>query len=292
MNGSAPIYSTWRVPEAGYRWVSRQGERRLVEEPVTTPVRLYDPIQDRPALFRRFAELDPEESPILAFANEYGLLGIPRESLQAWTRHIARMRDVVALLYAADRGDAEAVARWITLQQTAMGISATLRRGETGSRETLRPEDDDLARYLEPTNRVLAARFFADKIINGELEAHSSARMLYDPRDGSHELHVAPSSLLGALWIQAGDLAAGRRDYQKCEQCGTWFALSPDTSRADRRFCSDRCRTRAYRERKDEARRLHQRGMSPSAIARKLGSKTQTIREWLGMKPAARSRRK
>ena len=291
MNGSAPIYSTWGVPEAGYRWVSDQGKRWLGEEPGATQIRLYDPIRECPALFQRFAELHPKESAILAFANEYGLLGIPRESLQEWARHTARMRDVVALLDAADREDSKALARWITLQETAMGTSATLRRRETGSRETLRPGDDDLARYLEPKNRVLAARFFADKIINSELEANSSARMLYDPRDGSHELHVVPSSLLGALWIQAGDLAAGRRDYHKCEQCRTWIALSPDTSRADRRFCSDRCRTKAYRGRQDEARRLHERGMTPSAIAQKLGSETRRIREWLGLKPTARGRR-
>jgi len=59
--------------------------------------------------------------------------------------------------------------------------------------------------------------------------------------------------------------------------------LAPGTSRSDREFCSDRCRVNTYRKRKKSAARLHQKGMSPSAIAKKVESDPETVRGWLGL---------
>ncbi|TMA34658.1 MAG: hypothetical protein E6J87_06215 [Deltaproteobacteria bacterium] len=77
-------------------------------------------------------------------------------------------------------------------------------------------------------------------------------------------------------------MAEGGRAYRRCEQCRGWFVLSPEINRADREYCSDRCRHKAYRDRRQRARELQARGMTPAQIARELASDTRTVRGWLG----------
>ncbi len=64
---------------------------------------------------------------------------------------------------------------------------------------------------------------------------------------------LMPKGLIGALWLQAALAITGKADYRQCTDCPTWFALSPEQGRPDKRFCSDACRMRAYRKRRKKA---------------------------------------
>jgi len=84
------------------------------------------------------------------------------------------------------------------------------------------------------------------RLINQGLDPHTRARLVYDPESKRLNRHVVPRSFLGAIWVQTAAIAEGGRTYQRCVQCRGWFVLSPEINRADRAYCSDRCRHKAY----------------------------------------------
>ena len=63
-------------------------------------------------------------------------------------------------------------------------------------------------------------------------------------------LHVDPTTLLSAIWLQvAGELTEGT-NYRKCRHCPNWFPVGPGTGHKQTKiFCSDRCRV-AWNRRK------------------------------------------
>jgi hypothetical protein len=62
-------------------------------------------------------------------------------------------------------------------------------------------------------------------------------------------LEVVPLSLIGALWLQFAQAVSGQRAFHPCDACGRLIELHPTANRADRRYCGDACRARAYRKR-------------------------------------------
>jgi transposase-like protein len=107
--------------------------------------------------------------------------------------------------------------------------------------------------------------------------------VLLDQETGRQGLYVNPKNLLGALWVQLAESIDKGQSSKRCSECGEWMLLAPGTSRSDREFCSDRCRVNAFRKRKKPAARLYRKGMAPSAIAKMLGSDSETVRGWLGL---------
>jgi hypothetical protein len=134
----------WKVPSAGFVWVraelvSRRGRPReadavlaefvafgpgwfLVEKEDDGGERRYNLSMEQPALYRVFADLEPDRDHILQFANQYGCLGRPSpirvlkeankgrqlgEAFEAWHAHIATMRDMVHLWKLCERSDLE-----------------------------------------------------------------------------------------------------------------------------------------------------------------------------------------
>ena len=98
---------------------------------------------------------------------------------------------------------------------------------------------------------------------------------------GGRSIRVVPRDLWGALWLQFADAVASGARYERCRECTTWFELSPQAARADRLYCSEGCKQKAYRERKAEALRLHGEGKTAGAIARSVGSDAATVKGWL-----------
>jgi len=58
--------------------------------------------------------------------------------------------------------------------------------------------------------------------------------------------------------------------------------MSPDVNRADRRYCSDACRSRAMRRRQKQAAEMRASGKKLREIAKATGSDRATIKKWLG----------
>jgi hypothetical protein len=94
-------------------------------------------------------------------------------------------------------------------------------------------------------------------------------------------LRFGPGSLLSALWLQFSLAMNGGQGYQQCPSCQVYFELSPNIARSDKLFCSNACRTRAYRRRIDQAKRLYAKGVPLEDIAQKLETDCATVRGWV-----------
>jgi predicted nucleic acid-binding Zn ribbon protein len=261
------------------------------------------PLREKPGLFWTFAELESSEDEILAFADRHGWLGLevdPRlhaelpsfrgrrvagELRKDWVRAITQMRFACELRNAVAGRDLAWLRRAIQQESWEGPLSfsdhGVMYQSEGGGFRVT-PHHPEAA-LLQKGDFLRAARVLMQHLANEQLELHTSARVLLDEQTGRQGLYVNPKNLLGALWIQFSESMDSSTSSRRCAECGDWMLLAPGTSRSDREFCSDRCRVNAYRKRKKAAARLHRRGMTPSAIAKKLGSDTETVRGWLGL---------
>jgi hypothetical protein len=73
-----------------------------------------------------------------------------------------------------------------------------------------------------------------------------------DPLSGKARLCIRPSTLLDALWTQLALAIDGSESLRTCVECKKWFTIKADRGRSDKEYCSDACRMRAYRKRKEE----------------------------------------
>src|SRR5262249_40428914 len=131
----------WEVSPGGYRWVQATSALTAPDEtgavaPKPALVRAGPEVigpspHPEPALFRIFAEVNPNKESILAFANRYGDLGIESELnpairepdggpgpvwgtfLVVWQNQISDMRRLVAVWDLLQAGDRERLARHI-----------------------------------------------------------------------------------------------------------------------------------------------------------------------------------
>ena len=103
-------------------------------------------------------------------------------------------------------------------------------------------------------NRDLIGPAFShlQQVANDRIKDCVSSRLLWDPPHSRLKLHVVPDSLLGALWLQFAQAIEHNSDFRKCVECEEmWFEVSPQKARADKVYCSDACRMRAYRKRRE-----------------------------------------
>lgn len=63
-------------------------------------------------------------------------------------------------------------------------------------------------------------------------------------------LSFLPPDLETALWLQLAIAVTDAPEIRRCEECPTWFEITPGKGRPEKRFCSAACSMRAYRKRK------------------------------------------
>jgi hypothetical protein len=88
-------------------------------------------------------------------------------------------------------------------------------------------------------------------------------------------------TLAGAVWLQLAQAVVEHKAFRACLSCRRWFELVPEVNRTSRHYCSEACRSRAYRSRKEKARELHGQGLSVARIAEQLGTTKQKVTAWL-----------
>jgi predicted nucleic acid-binding Zn ribbon protein len=99
---------------------------------------------------------------------------------------------------------------------------------------------------------------------------------------GNVALSVEIDELMPALWLQFAFAVAEDKQYRRCAVCDRAFELAPGENRADRRFCSDRCRIRAYRQRKAQACEMRTAGKHLREIAKEFDTDVATVKGWVG----------
>jgi hypothetical protein len=151
-------------------------------------------------------------------------------------------------------------------------------RPEVIASPEVRPEWLDV---FVPGDVALPAAAFLQAKINEHLTGGVRLGMLYDVDGGRLRLTAVPKDLLTALWLQFAHAVDGVKDFGQCRECGAWFELSPEVARTNRRFCSDACRLRRYRQRQGRARSMHAEGVPLDVIAEELESDVATVNRWI-----------
>lgn len=272
---------SWKVAVQGYVWgddysspdigdgqfVRRGGQRVL--RPVTWEFKTYQPLKEDSGLFRTFASTPLTEDGIREFADRYGHLGEGApEFWWSWSKddeavsdeereENAQYVDVVSVPQSFQEWEAA-----ILRMRRAVEVWDQVRNTKTVNAKSINELQEIVDRQLDHVRVV--TRF-----------------EIGPPRTHQPAMHVVPSTLAGAMWLQLVQAIVANKKFRACETCGRWFELSPATARKSKHYCDDACRSRAYRARKERARQLAAEGRKPKEIARELGSDVKTINNWL-----------
>ena len=131
----------------------------------------------------------------------------------------------------------------------------------------------DLPPLLQKTLKGAALRVLQNHI-DLNLKANSCvARFQWDEIRNQPAVYWQPASLLSCLWLELALAVESKKptDFKRCKECRRRFDTA-EGKRQDSKFCREACRTKNYRERKKEARRLRDKGVSLQIIAKKLQS--------------------
>jgi hypothetical protein len=273
--------------------------------------------QPNPALFRFFADLTPDRESILQFANRHGDLFRPTEVtpsgrsgrgpveprygtwLAEWQDQIDKLRRLVGLWELLQREDREGLARHIHWRtDPAYGPEVSFDSDGGVGEEGVPPlgfqrvRDVIASRYCRPDglerfqvgDPVAPARVYLQREIDVALhqtQARLFAGMDWDDKENRPVFRLEATTLAGAVWLQFADAFSNNRTYSRCRECGAWFEVAPDLARTNRRFCSNGCRSKAYRERQDRARQLFMAQRTFEQIAEELDSDTATVKRWI-----------
>lgn len=273
----------WEVAADGYCWrESRLGPTlvTIADGPEARMIRYRPFSKEHAGLFTTFAGLDQSPDSVLSFANRYGFLGPPvlRNFWQdapvsvpgsadgnilpsTLTRSITSVGGFCGELLSDEQSDA-GLGSWCWV--SAIKALATL-----VSHRTRRADDKWMTASIGLTVNLYLGRTAAPYLDWS------------NPRRSFH-LRLRPQSLLGALWLQAALAITEAKVFRNCPVCERPIEISRSGgARADAKFCSNKCKTRDYRDRKAKARTLADKGLGASQIARRLRTDSSTIRRWL-----------
>ena len=325
---------SWSVAE-GYEWFAPSKAERLSDVPGAGWVlrevpdrtaRSYQPLVDATGLFRTFAAVKPTKNGVLAFASEYGLLGIPPyldpdprevpdslageqvvgEWLSAWIAHILVIKDAVEvevwdLVAKKDERGLKKLQR-----SRKLFTEPTAHRGaEPAAVEPQHDADtsDGFAYrrdYFQPPKSASlleeAWGFVMDAINQHLVKTGVEMTMRWDRDERNARFYVAPTSLLAAMWVQFTEAVSEQKTYERCRQCGTPFEVSTAQTgaRTNRRFCSDEHKNQFHYEKRTRARRLRDQGATLKEIADEYETTVAAVKKWLatGRKPTGKPRKR
>jgi hypothetical protein len=229
--------------------------------------RVYEPLKACSGLFRTFAATEVTPEGICAFADEYGHLG----EGATWTWEVSNKPDFAS---EEEREEYEYTRDFVAVPQSFEDWQDAILK--------MRKAVSLWERFVRDRADERAARQLQDLVDKQLTDIRVQARFQLVPRPRNQPpLHLVPSTLLGALWVQLAEAVSGDKVLHQCQACRRWFELSPETNRISRVYCSDACRSRAYRSRKERARELAAAGTPIRKIARMLDSDEQTVAGWV-----------
>jgi hypothetical protein len=266
---------TWQRPTShkkGFTWQGAGDERNLV----LVPGAFFKDYRPDPSLFRDFAALDPKPTPVLTFANRYGLLRHEPQfnTFWSWRTGIVQVKRLVKLGDAVSEGDWKGITG---------ALEPFLEDARFAKSEDIRPILEKRKRQENvPTNAIAHAAlmrlyFAISPIQRFEVEG------LWDDRNRRVQLRLKHDGLLGFMFWQLAHAVLGNRRFNQCAVCGKWFLLDPRFTRKDRTTCSGYCRLKLHRLRK-KARELHAHGWTACRIAKEMGLDFSVTKKWLSQR--------
>lgn len=236
---------------------------------------VYFPLKDEPGISRAFSELS-DASAALGFANrfgELGLVGVGRfqerynslptearpfgEDIRDWlfeARKLHRLYRVWDALRDEDHAELRRIIRWEHSKKYGVVVTAVFPETETAIANagtnthwlgSWRRGD-----VVEPAKLYLAEQF------NGNMYGMASPMLLLDTKGrldkDAHAVlrpYNSTTSLLGALWLEFGQLASGVRKQLPCESCGKVMDVTSNRSHKRKHdSCSNREKMARYRK--------------------------------------------
>ena len=261
----------WIVDPAGHEWfelIESDFDRSgwfITGLNVSPELLQYSPLQQFPGIHRTFCATEPNPVSIQKFADKYGLLGGPvsaivpirksppsyiqgrGEFLEDWCEEIALCARFVGLW------DGFLSARSSGIQPRLIDESTDrfLIDG-SGLKIASRSSSPRLFESVRPGNTLLPLLAYVYEEVNRRLGIYGVVpRLVLDTSTASGHGANVPDSLIGAIWVdfyQAIGNKKGADAYKECEICGRFFEKIL-SRRRDAIYCSDACKSRAYRRR-------------------------------------------
>jgi hypothetical protein len=239
--------------------------------------------KEHSGLFKLFSQLRPTKEGVLAFANSYGLLGYP-VAVNFWNDKVASSPPPLEAFNASP----------VSLQPLEIPNAPGGYVGELLSSPapplnglwSWTGQIRALADFVRACGHLRREPALADAI-QGTAFVHLrktvGLSLSWSLRSRSFHLRHLPYSLIGALWLQAVRAVAEKTAFRECRVCRKPIEISRSGgARADAVFCSDKCKTRAYRQRVATARRIKRAGkLTEREIAIRLHTDRATLRGWL-----------
>jgi hypothetical protein len=256
----------------------REGRYLVERSPENNMCEYYHPLRLHPTLYQTFATLQPTEEDFLRFANEYGSLGSgrvlvrqkspfrPVEAFDYWRQAHWKLRRVIEEIVAIRDRDAATLRQWFGLDDER----AWYERQHEGSPVpdlgliAMRKQavkawllDWAIAADSEDESILRIARGWAQTVVNDAMsgsgrnpDAMTSAHVVLNKDTQQMSLHIVPTNLLAAMWLQCAWVLTSEGTFKTCENCGKRFEVAPGKRRRQSLYCSTACKVAAYRARK------------------------------------------
>jgi hypothetical protein len=182
-------------------------------------------LKSEPDLYAKIASVGVSPGSILNYANRYGFLGptveLRRTEQMLWREYLSEpgfaFSDSVSFY-------AEPASRWLSV---GGWLSHEITRMEKVGWETA----TTFLNWMNPESRL-------------------DYRVERDSATGRLKGELVASSLADLLMVQLVSAAEAEVRHRRCEQCRTFFPVRAGLGRPEKKYCSDACRMRAYRQRK------------------------------------------
>ncbi len=256
--------------------------------------RSYAPLEDAPALYRQFGDRETTLESTLAFANEYGHLGgrgtrrviwtrdnkvAMGEPVALWTEEIKSMQRAIRLWDSLRAGQLQALsdefdkAPFVELEPGNVKYEPSAKEWQEPVAASFIAPPVEMSYYVSPPIETVSLEDRWEKyagqrriqmwalseiqaLVNNHISGRLSPTLAWSDETNSLQLRFVPDGLLSALWVQLAQAITLNKRYGQCAQCGAWFEISPRAARKNRVYCSNACKTRAFRERKQQTHRL------------------------------------
>jgi hypothetical protein len=241
---------TWRPPIFQAALLRKQPDLKFpfIQTPDKPGPEVYYPLEEAPGISRQFLAVRNVDD-ALAFANDYGLMGldaVPRysghraeldqngENLNDWFLEATELGQAYEVwdLIAGDVGGLREI-----VVGTAQGMPVIWPKTGRRGRSFRTPHWVQPAPGLKPEEVLALAKGFIAERYNRKMMQMASPMLLLDAKGAFHSYN-RPSSLLGALWLEFGEIASGSRKQVLCESCGQWMDVTDNRSHKRKH---DRC---------------------------------------------------
>lgn len=250
------------APEPRVVW---QGSGDLADVFTGALWEVYAPMVDAPEAFMYLANGVYDAEDAAAVFARYGPLSrdvksgaaLPyttyAEPVALWLTEAARLRTAIGLRDGLELNDPAQLTDYIRTGHTqkVQGTESAITFAELGLVDAdTETNDAQKLMLLDVAGTTVQekARAALFGLVNAGLQGGVSLTVAASGK--SVDLDVMPVDLRGAMWLQFTRTLIGEIVVTPCPSCGKWFAMSKESAKRRKSYCSNACKQAAFRGRK------------------------------------------